>query len=112
MAKIDHKEIWLVPMGCGDYDWCDSPAPGNDMEEADSIKYVRADTVQALTDEVARLGEALGEAAKDHEDMQKGFITENRPLAASWHAKKAAKIRQLLNSKGPVDGDTQEAASE
>lgn len=44
MSIPDHKEIYLIDSGDGVV-WCDDPAPGNDMDESDAVKYVRADTI-------------------------------------------------------------------
>ena len=44
------RRIYLLP-GTGDKGettWCDSPAPGSEMDEADAVAYVRADVVTAL----------------------------------------------------------------
>lgn len=60
----DHGVIYLIP---GEYDgeygavWCDDPAPGIDMKSDDAIKYLRADTVDALKMERAALIQALAE---------------------------------------------------
>ena len=41
------KRIWLPPNAGNDGEtlWCDNPAPGAGMDEADAIEYVRADAL-------------------------------------------------------------------
>ena len=39
--------IWLMDMGDGIV-WCDDPAPGLDMDEADATKYTRTDILEEM----------------------------------------------------------------
>jgi hypothetical protein len=54
--KVWPKRIWLLPENgaAGETTWCDDPAPGDDMDPADAIEYVRAD-IARLDDEMHRL---------------------------------------------------------
>ena len=56
--KPNHETIYLVPTdydgGQLTYSWCDCPAPGEGMDPADAIKYVRADLVPASNEMLAR----------------------------------------------------------
>lgn len=56
--KPNHETIYLVPTdydgGQLTYSWCDCPAPGEGMDPADAIKYVRADLVPASNELLAR----------------------------------------------------------
>ena len=56
--KPNHESIYLVPTdydgGQLTYSWCDCPAPGEGMEPADAIKYVRADLVPASNEVLAK----------------------------------------------------------
>ena len=35
------KVIYLIPEGLDNWVWCEDPAPGADMQEDESIKYIR-----------------------------------------------------------------------
>jgi hypothetical protein len=55
--KQNPAEIFLVEVfDGGDYSnvWCDTPAPGEGMDPADAIKYVRADLVPESNEVLAR----------------------------------------------------------
>lgn len=56
--KPNYETIYLVPTdydgGQLTYSWCDCPAPGEGMDPADAIKYVRADLVPASNEVLAR----------------------------------------------------------
>jgi len=45
LVMPDHAEIYLVRDG-DEWSWCDCPTPGYGMIKDDSIRYVRADSLQ------------------------------------------------------------------
>ncbi len=47
-TKPDHEVIFLVSDDGESWSWCEDPAPSSEMEESDSIKYVRADRIEEL----------------------------------------------------------------
>ena len=49
--------IYLIPDGEGGFMWCDHPAPGTDMDEADAVAYVRAALAPVTDEEVAGIRE-------------------------------------------------------
>ena len=65
--------IYLLEESDGSYTWCDSPAPGIDMEEEDAIKYIRADLVGENIKKLA----CLYQAAKDRQEAVEGTASEN-----------------------------------
>lgn len=46
MSKHTPKEIWLIKQG-DETVWCDIPAPSDDIDTNESVKYIRADEAAA-----------------------------------------------------------------
>jgi len=57
-----HETIYLIPTEEG-MEWCVGPAPGNDMEENYSVRYVRSDIHEM---ELKRLSDMLLIERKAH----------------------------------------------
>lgn len=115
--KPDYKTIYLVPTdieaGQITYSWCDCSAPGEGMDKADAIKYVRADVVEAqlaalsndvLARRVAELSSALlfhqnagnqcikdRDAAEQERDEALATVEQFHTFAESWNPEDAAK---------------------
>lgn len=75
--KPNHEIIYLVPTdydgGQLTYSWCDCPAPGEGMDPADAIKYVRADLVPDSNELLARRIVELTNELAHKSAMLEGF---------------------------------------
>jgi len=62
------ETIYLIPGedvdGAPCMVWCDDPAPGEGMDPAEAVKYVRADKHQEIIDRQARAAKMGMDAAK------------------------------------------------
>lgn len=59
------ERIWLLPGAGGETLWCDNPAPGIEMDEADAVEYVRANlqaTLRGLQAKNNRLRDLMRQA--------------------------------------------------
>jgi len=44
--KTTPEKIYLMEVGLDEIVWCDDPDPGLEMDEQESVEYIRADCVQ------------------------------------------------------------------
>lgn len=89
--KPNHETIYLVPTdydgGQLTYSWCDCPAPGEGMDPADAMRYVREDIYLALQAQVEQLRSALRHlshnAASSGAEMGLGLVVAADALDAT-----------------------------
>lgn len=71
---IDGQLGWL---------WCDDPAPSNDHDPAEAVKYIRADKHQEIIDRQAKAATRGMDAAKKSAEIMernaKMMLAESRP---------------------------------
>lgn len=119
--KTNHETIYLVPTdyigGQLTYSWCDCPAPGQGMEPADAIKYVRADLVPAsnevlansiaeLTRKNSELQAMVSEQSKVIEHIAKAVGEEADPMVC-WEV-----VDALIRKAGSLEQEAKIHASE
>ena len=95
--NTDHEFIWLQPECCADPDsgrlWCQDPDP-EDCEDGNVwTKYVRADRIEELEAEIARLRQVIEVAFDDldsnNESSAYAVLKNNRGCSPSQVEDKA-----------------------
>jgi len=83
------ETIYLIPGenldGAPDMVWCEDPAPGEGMDPADAVKYIRADKHQEIIDRQAKAAKMGMDAAKKSASIMernaKKLLAESNPDA-------------------------------
>lgn len=83
------ETIYLIPGedvdGAPAMVWCDDPAPGEDMDPEEAVKYIRADKHQEIIDRQARAAKMGMDAAKKSagvmERSARKMLAESNPEA-------------------------------
>ena len=101
--KPNHETIYLVPTdydgGQLTYSWCDCPAPGEGMDPADAIKYVRADLVPASNEVLAK---RIAELTKER-DALAAQLTSKTDIANQLKDGLAESFEKQMELKAQVE---------
>ena len=88
LIKPDHKVIYLVPDDVDSWLWCEDPAPSEDTQEDEAIKYIRADEAEEKIERLDSVIKVLHQAILEVDHAQQD--------GASWYTKGSSGLYQQV----------------